>query len=179
MLLFVIVACEVLFWVFIAAGLIARYPLRRPRAGLVLLALAPLVDLILLVATVLDLRAGATPSTVHTLAAVYIGVSIGFGHSMIRWADEHFAHRFAGGPAPTPKPKQGPAHAARERSAWLRHLLAWAVGAGLMLAAAALVGTDAARQQFLGTAALWTVVLLADGLWSFSYTFFPRRPARL
>lgn len=97
MLVTIIVACEVGFWVFIAAGLIARYPLRRPRLGAVLLICAPVVDLILLGASAIDLSRGAPAEVAHGLAAAYIGFSVAFGHGMIRWADERFAHRFAAG----------------------------------------------------------------------------------
>ena len=41
-----IVACEIGFWVVLAAGLLTRYVLRRPRAGAALLVCVPLVDLV-------------------------------------------------------------------------------------------------------------------------------------
>ena len=66
----VIVACEVGFWLVLTAGLGARYVLRRPRLGAVLLMTVPVVDLVLLVATVMDLRGGGTASPAHALAAV-------------------------------------------------------------------------------------------------------------
>src|SRR5437899_3014186 len=103
----VLVACEIGFWVVLAAGLLLRYPLRRPRAGAVVLACVPLVDLVLLGATVADLRSGATAGVRHGLAAVYIGFSVAYGHSAVRWADGHFRHRFAGGPKPQGPPKYG------------------------------------------------------------------------
>jgi len=111
-LLGIIVACETGFWVILLAGLVARYLLRLPRLGLILLACVPLVDVVLLIATVISLRGGETASVTHGLAAVYIGFSVAFGHGMIRRADERFAHRFAGGPPPSKPPKYGRAHAA-------------------------------------------------------------------
>jgi hypothetical protein len=176
MIVAVIVACEVLFWVFIVAGLVARYVLRRQRLGGVLLAAAPLVDLILLTASVIDLRAGGTATMAHALAAIYIGGSVAFGHSMIRWADVRFAHRFAGGPAPTPKPKYGRAHAAYERKAFARHVLAWAIGCGLLGAAILLIGDVSRTEALFNTARLWTLVLAIDGAISLSYTFSPKKP---
>ena len=59
MIVHLIIACEIMFWVFIAAGLAARYLLRRKTLGAALLICAPLVDVVLLVATALDLRAAA------------------------------------------------------------------------------------------------------------------------
>src|SRR5687767_3263233 len=100
MLLALIVACEISFWALIAAGLASRYLLGRRRLGAALLVCVPVVDLVLLVATVIDLAGGAVADFGHGLAAAYIGFSVAFGHSLIRWADERFAHRFAGGPPP-------------------------------------------------------------------------------
>jgi hypothetical protein len=171
-----IVICEVLFWAVLVAGLATRYLLRRRRLGGALLACAPLVDVVLLVATALDLRGGGTATVAHSLAAVYIGVSVGFGHRMVRWADVRFAHRYAGGPPPEPKPRHGAAHAAYERAGWARHLLAWAVGVGLMGLAVLVVGDVARTQALLDTMRLWSVVLVVDGAISLSYTVSPRRP---
>ncbi len=87
MLIAIIVFCEIGFWVVLGAGLVARYLLGRRTLGAVLLAAVPLVDLVLLVATVVDLSNGATADFTHGLAAAYIGFSVAFGHSIIRWAD--------------------------------------------------------------------------------------------
>jgi hypothetical protein len=112
----VIVACEVGFWVVLLAGLIARYVWRRSSLGAALLVCVPLVDLVLLVASALDLRYGRGEADVaHGLAAVYLGVSVAWGHSMVRWADARFAHRFAGGPSPPRPPRAAPVGAAPAR----------------------------------------------------------------
>src|SRR5687768_8051858 len=102
-----IAACEVGFWVVLGAGLAARYLLRWRRVSTVLLICVPLVDVVLLTATIIDLSGGGSASTVHGLAAVYLGVSVAFGHSMMRWADQRFAHWFADGPPPVKPPKSG------------------------------------------------------------------------
>lgn len=171
----VILACEIGFWVLVAAGLTARYLLGRPRLGLVLLAGAPLVDLLLLAAATIDLRAGARAELPHALAAVYIGVSVAWGHRLIGWADSRVAHRFAGGPRPVRPPRTGPAHAARERREWLRHALAWFVGVTLLGLSALLVGGRTETEVLTNVAVVWTVVLAVDFLISFSYTLWPRR----
>lgn len=61
MILIAIVACEIGFWLVLLAGLLARYMLRRRRLGAVLLAGVPLIDIVLLALTVVDLRQGARP----------------------------------------------------------------------------------------------------------------------
>jgi hypothetical protein len=194
-LLFVIVACEVGFWLVLTAGLAARYVLRRPRLGAALLACVPLVDLVLLGATVLDLRAGATAGHAHGLAAVYLGFSVAFGHSMVRWADQRFAHRFGGGPPPWRPPRGGSAQgrgvsaseprrpgrfgSARVRYEWRewgKAVLAWAIACGLLGLAVLLVG-DADRTRALvgwvGPLTMAVVIwFVAFPLW---VTLFPRR----
>jgi hypothetical protein len=161
-----IAAAEIGFWVLVAAGLLTRYVARRPGPGMALLAMTPLVDLALLAAVTLDLRDGATASSAHALAAVYLGVSIAFGRRFIAWADVRVAHRFAGGPAPAPKPRSGAARTTAERQTWLRHALAWAIGCSLLLAATVLVGDTDRTKALTAMAGLWTVVLAIDAAFS-------------
>ena len=179
MLYVVIVTCEVLFWVLVVAGLTTRYVLRRPRAGAALLLGAPLVDLVLLGATVADLRSGGTADTAHALAAVYIGVSVGFGHSMVRWADERFAHRYAGGPAPSRRPRTGRAHAAHERRGLVRHVVAYLVGVALLGLAVVVIGDPARTEALTQVIRLWTLVVGLDAVISLSYTVRPRAEERV
>lgn len=169
MLLAVIAACEIGFWVLLAAGLVTRYLLRMPKAGLVLLAAVPLVDVVLLAASVIDIHRGGAPSFKHSLAAIFIGVSVGFGHQTLKWADRWAAHYLAGGPRPVKPPKRGPERARRERAGWYRHLLAYVVAVGIMIALGLLSGQgyDAA----LAPAWPWTIVLVIDAVVSFSYSF--------
>lgn len=174
MIVQLIVACEVLFWVFLGSGLVARYPLGRPTLGAALLLCAPLVDVVLLVAAAVDLRTGGVASWSHGLAAAYIGFSVAFGHSIIRWADAHFVHRFAHGRAPTKPARYGRARAAREWREFGKALIAWGVACGL-LAAIGMVG-DPHRTEALSD---WIRTLsVALGVWgviALSYTVFPAR----
>lgn len=141
MILAAIVVCEVGFWVLLVAGVLARYGLNRHRLGAALLACVPAVDLALLAFTVVDMRGGAEPRLAHGLAAVYLGVSVAFGHSMIRWADVRAAHRFAGGPAPTPTPAGGtPERLRHEWREFGKAALAVAMSSVFILGAVALAG---------------------------------------
>jgi hypothetical protein len=167
-LLAVIAACEIGFWVLLAAGLATRYLLRLPKVGMVLLAGVPLVDVVMLVASVIDIQRGGEPSFKHSLAAIFVGVSVGFGHQTLKWADQWAAHYLAGAPRPVKPPKGGPERARRERAGWFRHLLAYAVGSGIMLALGLLSGQG--YDALLGPAWTWTIVLVIDAIVSFSYT---------
>ncbi len=180
MLVAVIIACEVGFWVFLLSGLVARYPLRRPRLGAALLVCAPLVDLVLLAATVLDLRAGATASFAHGLAAAYLGFSVAFGHGLIRSMDARFAHRFDGAPKPAGPPRYGMARARHEWQVWRKALLAWAVACGLLLTAVVAVGDASRTAEFVSwmqTLTLGLVGWLVLG--PVAYTVFPKRAPRV
>ena len=177
MLVMLIVACEVAFWALLAAGLGARYLLRWPRISAALLVAVPLVDLVLLAATIVDLRRGATATAAHGLAAAYIGCSVAFGHGIIRWADERFAHRFAGGPPPRRPPRYGRERARHEWREWGKALLAWAIACGLLLLAILLVGDPARTEQLRG----WIVRLsLVVGVWLLGWpvaaTIWPTKP---
>lgn len=170
-----IIACEVGFWVFVLAGLSARYLLKKEKLGAFLLICTPIVDVILLIATVVDLKNGAMASTIHGIAAIYIGVSIAYGHQMIRWADRQFYYRFSNGEKPIKNKVYGSAKARKERERWYRHGLAWLIG-GSVLGAIILYIQDPQQTEALwGILQLWTVVLGIDFLISFSYTIFPKR----
>jgi hypothetical protein len=140
MIVALIVASEVGFWVLLGAGLLARYLLRLRRLSVVLLLGSPVLDLVLLVATTVDLRRGGTAGPMHGLAAIYLGFSVMFGHAMIRWADQRFAHRFAGGPPPWKPPKGGWARARYEWREWGKAIVACGIAAALLGAGILMVG---------------------------------------
>jgi hypothetical protein len=176
MIVALIVASEIGFWVLLGAGLVARYLLRLRRVSVVLLLGSPVLDLVLLAATVVDLRRGGTAGPFHGLAAVYLGFSVMFGHAMIRWADQRFAHRFAGGPPPWKPPKGGWARTRHEWREWGKAVAACAIAAALLGAGILMVG-DADRSAHLlawltrmgWVAGIWFVVGPA---WA---TLFPGR----
>lgn len=176
MLVVIIVACEIGFWVVLGAGLTARYLLGRRRLGAALLVCVPLVDLALLAATVIDLRRGASADFSHGLAAAYLGFSVAFGHSLIHWADARFAHRFAGGPPPPRAPRYGSARARHEWREFAKALLAWAISCSLLLAAIALVSDADRTRALVGWLERLTLVVVVWSLWPITYTIWPAKP---
>ncbi len=166
----VIAACEIGFWVLLAAGLLARYRFRRRRVSVLLLVCVPLTDLVLLAAVVIDLRAGATATGAHGLAAAYLGFSVAFGHHTIQSLDQWVAHRFAGGTAPEKVPPGGTARLNHEWQQWRQAAVAWAVACTLLIGAIGLVD-NAARTAAL-TDWLWElsavlgIWLVAGPLWA-------------
>ncbi|MCF7616709.1 hypothetical protein P9D51_18420 [Bacillus sonorensis] len=170
-----IIACEIGFWAFILLGLFFRYIANKKKISLFFLAATPVLDLVLLIATAIDLHNGATADTFHGLAAIYIGVSIAFGSRMIKWADVRFAHRFAGGPKPDKGPRYGKEHAKKEREGWIRHFAAWAIGAGLLAGLHLFIGDFERTQSLLRIASAWSIILAIDFIYSFSFTIFPKK----
>jgi hypothetical protein len=116
----VIVGCEIGLWVLLGLGMVLRYLARLRRTSTAVLAGIPLLDVVLVIATAIDLHRGADVGLVHVLAGFYLGSSLAFGPAIVRWADVRFAHRFAGGPAPRRVPKHGPERVAHLMLEWYR-----------------------------------------------------------
>jgi hypothetical protein len=115
-----ILACEVGFWVVLLLALAVRYLQANERLSRALLLCLPLVDILLLAFTAMDLRLGSTATFAHGLAAAYVGFTLAFGSVAVKFADAHFAHRFAGGPAPAKAPSVGWPAVRYELGLWCR-----------------------------------------------------------
>lgn len=159
-----IVGCETAFWVLLLLGMAARYLLRRKKLSLILLLSLPVLDVALLVFTALDLRSGAPASFAHGLAAAYVGFTVAFGGIAVAWADQRFAHRFAGAPAPSKAPTRGWLALRYELLLWARCLVAVAITMVLLAALIAFVNneiaTQALREWFriaIGCAIFWFI----------------------
>lgn len=140
-LVLLIGACEVAFWVLVGAGLFARYVVGARSLSTVLLLLVPMVDVVLVTASLIDVAQGSRPGLTHGLAAVYLGFTVAFGHSLAGWADVRFAHRFAGGPPPPSPPRYGAARVAYEWREWGKAAMAWAISVAVLVATAWVAGT--------------------------------------
>jgi hypothetical protein len=170
-----IIVCEVGFWVVLILGLSARYLLRKRLLGAILLLCVPLIDLILLAIIVLDLRGGATAHWSHGLGAVYLAVSIVYGHRMVSWADRWFAHRFDGAPRPEKVHRYGMARAVHEWKECGVLLLAVGIGAAVLLGCIALAGDPGRTEALTAWFGRLGVVSVAAVIWAAAYTVFPTR----
>jgi hypothetical protein len=179
-------ACEVGFWALLGSGLVARYLLRLRRASTALLLAVPVLDVVLVSASLLDVASGSPPGPTHGLAGAYLGFTVAFGHSTIRWVDTRFAHRFAGGPAPVKPPRYGAARAAHEWREWSKVVVAGGVTLVVLLLTATVARTGVPPVTAWNADPLWSwgvrigtvaAIWLAVGpLWA---TVFPaREPAR-
>uniref|UniRef100_A0AAU3GQH3 Integral membrane protein n=1 Tax=Streptomyces sp. NBC_01401 TaxID=2903854 RepID=A0AAU3GQH3_9ACTN len=178
MIVTLIVLCEVGFWVLLAVGLALRYLARKPGPAMAVLLCEPLLEVVLLVVTAIDLKNGAEPDWKHGLAAVYIGFTVGLGHSTIKWVDARVAHRFAGGPPPEKPPKYGMARAAHEWRVAARWTVAAVTAMALLQAAIWYVGGDGdtGSLRMWQQKMLWVIgINLIIGV---GYTVFPKREPR-
>ncbi|MGW2113373.1 hypothetical protein [Streptomyces sp. NPDC001948] len=174
MIVTLIVLCEVAFWVLLAAGLALRYLAKKPRLGAAVLLCEPLLEVVLLVVTAMDLKNGAQPDWKHGLAAVYIGFTVGLGHSTIRWVDARVAHRFAGGPPPVRPPKYGMARAVHEWKVAARWTVAAVTALALLQAAVWYVGGDGDVSSLQAWQQKMLFVIGLNVVIAGSYTLFPK-----
>ncbi|MFB4166840.1 hypothetical protein [Virgibacillus sp. JSM 102003] len=169
-----IVASEIGFWVLIAAGFITRYVFNLKKLGLILLALTPVIDLILLVATSVDLYRGATATEVHGIAAIYIGVSVAFGKSMIEWADIRFQY-YVMKQGPKPVKRYGFDYAKHYFKSWGQHVFAYIIGAGFLFGLIYFINDSSRTEVLTGFLRIWTLVLGVDLLIAISNFIWPKR----
>ena len=149
LLYFLIVACEVGFWVILLLALALRYLLRKEPLSRALLFCLPLVDVLLLVFTAMDLRSGATATFAHGLAAAYVGFTVAFGGLAVKWADAQFAYRFAAGPRPGKAPSRGWAAVRYELNLWGRCSVACVITVALIEALLQFIGAGETTQPLL------------------------------
>ncbi|MEK4487603.1 hypothetical protein MHH81_18980 [Psychrobacillus sp. FSL H8-0484] len=168
-----IIACEVGFWVVILLGLITRYIFKREKLGLFFLALTPVIDLVLLAITAIDLYNGAIATLAHAIAAIFLGVSIAFGKSMIQWADEKFLY-YVQKQGSKPVRKTGIEYARHTMKGFLQHLLAYIIGGVLLLALIFFIDDSSRSEVLWNTLRVWGIILGIDFVITISYFIWPR-----
>lgn len=152
MLLF-IVAGEALFWLFLLAGVCARYLLRWRTASTVLLVATPIIDIVIIVLTYIDLHRGAASDFSHGMAAFYVGFSTVFGPEVIARVDRRFAKKHSTAVEDAPVPDRS------SLAYWLRCLTASAITVVLLAVGMAIAGWSDSFWLIY-----WTIVALFTAL---------------
>ena len=156
-----VIGAEVAFWVLLLGGLALRYLARTRRLSSVVLAAVPLVDLVLVTLVAIDVSGGAEPTVPHAVAALYLGITVAFGHHVIQRTDAWFRHRFADGPKPVRAPRGSRAQVREIWHEWLRVVLAAAMGAACLLGMIALEGWRVpANLDSAATHPYWSCLML-------------------
>jgi len=168
-----IIACEIGFWVFILLGLVSRYIFGKERLGLIFLAMTPVVDLILLLVTGIDMYRGAKATIAHSIAPIYIAISVVYGKSMIHWADERFRY-YIKRQGDRPIRRTGMAYAKHSMKGSLKHVLAYCIGAPLLLLMIWMVGVGEQSEELFNTLKYWGIIVLIDNAISITYFIWPR-----
>ncbi|WP_186576982.1 hypothetical protein [Aquibacillus kalidii] len=169
-----IVTCEVLFWVVILLGLTVRYVFHNQRVGFLLLALTPLIDLVLIMITGMDLYNGATATVAHGLAAVYIAISISFGKSMIKWMDERFQYYILKSSL-KPLKRTGIDFAKHYATGFFKHVLAYIIGAIILLVTIYFVNDPVRTEKLFDIVKIWALVVGIDFVITISYFIWPKQ----
>lgn len=169
-----IVACEVGFWVLILAGLVTRYIFNRKKAGFILLAMIPVLDLVLILITGIDLYNGAKPTVAHSIAPVYLAISVIYGKDMIQWADERFMY-YVKREGPKPVRRIGMDHAKRSMRGSLKHILAYIIGGALLLLMIYYIGDSSKTEELWETLYFWGLIVVIDNAISVTYFIWPRK----
>lgn len=175
-LYWLIVGCEAAFWLVLALALAARYLLSQTSLSRALLFSLPVIDLLLLAFTAVDLKTGTPATFAHGLATAYVAFTVAFGSVVVRWADDRFAHRFAAGPAPVKPPAYGWPAVRYEFGLWFRCILASVITIVLLIALIAFIGDEtvtAPLHSWFLIAAGWTVAWFIFGP-AWSLVFFRR-----
>jgi len=178
-LYWLIIGCEIAFWVVLALALTVRYVLRLDSYSRLLLLALPCVDLLLLGLTALDLKGGRPAGVAHGLAAAYVGVTVAFGSITVSWADGHVAHWFVGSPKPATAPTRGWPALRYELLLWVRciaaALITMVLVAGLITFVNDEARTEALHVWFripLGSVFFW---FLFGPLWTLLFTSWRRK----
>ncbi|MGK9044328.1 hypothetical protein [Mammaliicoccus vitulinus] len=172
LIVWLIICCEIAFWVVILLGLVTRYILKQKTLGLFFLALTPVIDLILLITTSVDLINGATAEIPHAIAAVYVAVSLVFGKSMIKRADDRFRY-YVIKEGPKPYKPVGLAYAKNYAKSWLKHLLSYFIGTGILHLIIYFIHDKNRTEAMDGVIDVWTIVIIIDLIICISYFVWP------
>lgn len=86
-ILTLIIICEILFWVFAILGVFFRSIVKNNKLGRFFLILIPIDDVLLIIFNIVSLLIGEPFSYSHSLSGLYLGITIAFGETIIKWLD--------------------------------------------------------------------------------------------
>lgn len=186
---FFLIGAEVSFWVLSFAFLLLRYMLDLDRASFVVLALIVVDNLFIAGLGVVDYLRTGEFAAYQLIALAIIVYCLTLGKRDFKRLDAYMKRKVAswkgrGSSFAEASPgKRAPREkAAGQRRGFYWRLAAFVVGQAVLFAAgeswlaAQLAGGMIVEPSALMNAGrIWAMVFVVDAIWSFSYTFFPRR----
>ncbi|HCU7628137.1 TPA: hypothetical protein OVB20_000417 [Staphylococcus aureus] len=115
---------------------------------------------------------GATAEMPHAIAAVYISISLVFGKSMINWADDRFRY-YVMKQGSKPYKLDGLAYSKNYAKSWLKHLLSYIIGTGILHLIIYLINDKSRTEAMDGVIHIWTIVIIIDLIICISYFVWP------
>lgn len=170
-MLIAILVCEIGFWVFLALGLLARYPLNMPKLGMALFYATPLIDLLLLAFVMIHLRSGAEVHFMHGIAALYIGLSVAFGHLTIASMDRLYQRKVLKRDVEISTAKSP---LAKEMNYFLRATVAMGIAAAVIALVVQLTGAIELEQWYGRLVSVLVIWFILGPLW---VLLFPKKSA--
>ncbi|WP_229837873.1 hypothetical protein [Cellvibrio zantedeschiae] len=150
--------------------------MKFPKTSKAVLLCVPLLDLILLVATAIDLHHGATAEFAHGLAAVYLGFTVVYGGPLIKWLDQYAAYKFQSGEKIEAEQKYGWSHTLDEWKQWLKGVAAGAIAAALLFLAISYVNQpEKTKLLYDWFQYIFWVLLIWLVCWPVWYSLFPKK----
>jgi len=125
------------------------------------------------IVTGVDIFQGATPTIAHSIAPLYIAISIVYGKDMVSWADERFRY-YLKREGERPIRRTGYAHARHSMKGSLKHVLAYCIGALLLFLMIWIVGDAERSAELFGTLKIWGIIVILDNVISLSYFIWPK-----
>ena len=178
-LIWLIIFCETGFWIFLSLGLFSRYYLNNNKLSHAFLYSVPVLDIVLIIATAIDLHQGSIAQFAHGLAAAYLGFTLIFGKSVIKWADNKVQTIFYNA-SDYHEERYGFDYAKMEWLSWLKAVLACSVATAFLYAAITYVNdpirTEALTEWYGILANLLVIWLIIGPLW---YTLFQKRAKKI
>ncbi|WP_408869194.1 hypothetical protein ACJYYY_05110 [Brochothrix campestris] len=165
---------QIAFWFVLFAGFITRYLFKKQRASSIVLYVAVAIDAVLLYATALNIKNGTFATIYHGLSAVFIGVALCCGPSLLAWIDNKFKPADQKELSPT-KTLTGKPLAKYKLKQSVRHLYAFCLGSILLVLAVLFIDNSHNSKGLTDVINIWLFIIMLDFLYSLTFYFWPKK----
>ncbi|PTM58833.1 hypothetical protein [Desmospora activa] len=182
---YILIAAEVLFWVFSISFVIVRYWFQLHRLSLIFLILFIVNDLFILSLAILDYMQTGEFSNYQLIIAIILIYALTYGKKDFKKLDAYLKEKVEKWKNPSRHTHKGEEksadggsdweHARRERNGWFKHLLIYAIAHGIYFLMMTFQWEAISFETLSNISSIWTIILVVDGVYSLSFTIFPRK----